>query len=186
MSGAMFSEMKSALLDLLENAPLDFIGTGDGVTASREQKDWNRRVERLRGAIQAVRPVIEPITAHSDEEACRNLAQRMVGNWEGKPEQLVAFLRLLLRTRVVDRCQYAEDVGMPEHRCVVKCQYDEQFSEQELTLLIDYHDNQDAGAEAMDMPEASLHHAKRSKHFSDMRDAIRKREADTVAKMVKQ
>lgn len=59
------------------------------------------------------------------------------------------------------------------------------MTEQELTLLIDYHDNQDAMAEAMGVDECSLYHAKRSAEWSAMRDVIRKREADTLAKMVR-
>lgn len=60
----------------------------------------------------------------------------------------------------------------------------EPLYEAELTLLIDYHDNQDTMADAMGFNESSLYHAKRSAAYSAMRDAIKKREADTLAKMV--
>jgi hypothetical protein len=59
----------------------------------------------------------------------------------------------------------------------------EPLSEQELKVLIDYHDDQDAGAEAQGYNEASLYHAKRSAMYSAMRNEIRKLEADTLAKM---
>ncbi len=42
--------------------------------------------------------VTEPINTFSDEEACRNMAQRMVSYWHGPSKMLVAFLRLLVRT----------------------------------------------------------------------------------------
>lgn len=48
------------------------------------------------------------------------------------------------------------------------------LTEAELTLLIDYHDNQDASAEASDMPEASLYHGLRSAQFKTERDEIQK------------
>lgn len=46
---------------------------------------------------------IAPLNVHSDEEACRNLAQRMLGHWSGGPEMLLGFLRLLLRTRPAEQ-----------------------------------------------------------------------------------
>lgn len=61
----------------------------------------------------------------------------------------------------------------------------EPMTEKELTLLIDYHDNQDAMAEAMGVDNVSLYHAKRSAEWTAKLDAIKKREADTLAKMVK-
>lgn len=41
----------SCLQDLLDNAPLDFWGTGTESSARLEQKDWDRRVDSLRQAI---------------------------------------------------------------------------------------------------------------------------------------
>lgn len=59
------------------------------------------------------------------------------------------------------------------------------MDEQELTLLIDYHDNQDSAAEAAGYDDAALYHARRSQHYGVMRDAIRKRDADTLATMIR-
>jgi hypothetical protein len=42
----------------------------------------------------------------------------------------------------------------------------------ELDALIDFHDYNDAGAEAMDMIEQSKYHEQRSKRFTAMRDAL--------------
>ena len=51
-----------------------------------------------------------------------------------------------------------------------------QFTEGELNALIDYHDNNDAAADAMEMPESSLYHAKRSAHFTEMLSALKAEE----------
>jgi hypothetical protein len=65
-------------------------------------------VDELRAELAAT---TEPLNVHSEEEACRNLAQRMIGQWSGRGEQLVAFLRLLhrtylplARTSAIDEC----------------------------------------------------------------------------------
>lgn len=55
----------------------------------------------------------------------------------------------------------------------------------ELQLLIDYHDNQDAGAEAMDMPEACAYHMNRSAQFADMKNELLRREQATLDRMLK-
>lgn len=46
------------------------------------------------------------------------------------------------------------------------------LTKEELTELIDYHDWNDSGAEAMEMVEASKYHEERSKMFKAMRDAL--------------
>ena len=58
------------------------------------------------------------------------------------------------------------------------------LTERELTLLIDYHDNQEAMAEAMDMPEASHYHALRSASFYEQREEIRRLQKVILDKMV--
>lgn len=50
------------------------------------------------------------------------------------------------------------------------------LTKDELEALIDYHDWNDAGADAMDMPESAEYHSKRSKAFQAMRDALMAKE----------
>lgn len=57
------------------------------------------------------------------------------------------------------------------------------LTEVELTVLIDYHDNQDAAAEASGHDDAALYHALRSANFSAARDEIRKAQKVILDKM---
>lgn len=45
----------AALEDLVENAPLDFIGTGSHESGRREETEYNLRCEKVRRAIRRIR-----------------------------------------------------------------------------------------------------------------------------------
>lgn len=41
-------EIEKKLDELLEEAPLDFIGTGDYASARYEEKEWNRKIKEFK------------------------------------------------------------------------------------------------------------------------------------------
>ena len=77
------------------------VGTVEEVTHAYGTKvKWARKM--VAGEVLYTAPLEEPLNVHSDEEAVRNLAQRMIGRWNGPSEMLLRLLRLLLRTRPSD------------------------------------------------------------------------------------
>ena len=60
-------ELKAAFEDLLENAPLDFMGTGSNKSARMEEDEWIKRVQRVFTAISAMSEIEQKLPPEIQE-----------------------------------------------------------------------------------------------------------------------